>query len=80
MLTNNLVTGGFVPTLSFTDNSLSIAYTGNPFFNFTAGTATFQVTTSVAQSSGAVDIPEPSSLAIFALGVFGLVSRKLRKN
>lgn len=30
--------------------------------------------------TGVTDIPEPSTLAIFALGIMGLVSRKLKKS
>lgn len=33
----------------------------------------------VRSSSNAIDVPEPSTLAIFALGVIGLASRRLKK-
>ncbi len=42
-------------------------------FNFTEGTASFQITTS------SQPVPEPSTLAIFALGIMGLASRRFVK-
>ena len=68
MLTNDLVNDGTIPVLSFTDNSIQVSYTGS--FDFTGRSATFQITTS---------IPEPSTLAIFALGIIGLAARRFKK-
>jgi hypothetical protein len=73
MLTNNLVTSNLAPTLSFTNDSIQVFYSDYLDFNFTGGSATFQITTSVKQVS------EPSTLVIFALGIMGLASRRFKK-
>jgi hypothetical protein len=47
-------------------------YTSNDNEAFGQGTATFSVV-------GPVDVPEPTTLAIFALGMIGLASRRFKK-
>lgn len=64
-LGGSLVNNNIQPVLSFTDNSLHISYSSVPLFNFTGGQATFLVQTSAQPAA----IPEPATLAIFALGL-----------
>lgn len=71
LLSNNLTTTGLTPSLSFTGNSISIEYDTPSVFNFTGGTATFQILTSSLQS-----VPEPSSIALLGLSLFGLASMR----
>ncbi len=71
LLNNDLVSPNTVPLLSFTNNSIHISYAG--VFDFTGNSASFQITTSSAS------VPEPSTLAIFALGMIGLASRRFNK-
>jgi hypothetical protein len=77
LLDNNLVSDGFIPLLSFTNSSIQISYSGSPAFDFTGGIASFQITTSI---DSVIEVPEPSSLAIFAFGIIGLTSRRLIKS
>lgn len=72
LVSNNLVTPTLVPALSFTDSSLHINYTRNEFFNFTGGSATFQIQTGQVFAAP-VNIPAPSSVVLIALGMAGLV-------
>lgn len=78
LVSNNLTTGGIVPIVSFTDDSLSILYTVSDIasgdsFDFTGGTAVFQITTSLSA------IPEPgSTLAIAGLLSTGMLLRNRR--
>jgi hypothetical protein len=69
LLTNSLVDPTYVPTFSFTSNSVSVLYnTGtNDEFNFVQfGTATFQITTAAGT------VPVPASLGLVLVGLIGL--------
>jgi hypothetical protein len=74
LLSNDLITPIVTPSLSFTDDSIHISYAGS--FDFTGNSASFQITTSSGTSTS---VPEPSTLAIFALGMIGLASRRFKK-
>lgn len=65
MLTNGLTDPSVLPVATFTDNSIMISYDNGDIFDFTGGTATFQITT--GQS-----VPEPESIALFGLALAGL--------
>lgn len=78
LITNDLTTPTFIPTLTFTANSVVINYDNGSFnagggFDFTGGTATFQLQTSLTS------VPEPGSLALLGLGVSGLAFVRRRK-
>jgi hypothetical protein len=77
MLDNNLVEPGMTPVVTFDENNISISYFANVTnqFDFTNGSASFQVYT----SAPAAKVPEPSTLAVFALGLMGLASRRFKK-
>ena len=68
LLSNNMVTNGIEPVLSYTANSLHISYSTASIFEFTGGQATFLVKTSLQPAA----VPEPASLAIFGLALLGL--------
>jgi hypothetical protein len=73
-LVSNLLTDPVVvPVLSFSGNSVHIAFSSvvDPFY-LTTGLASFQIGTEVA--SGAV--PEPATPALFLLGLAGLALRR----
>ncbi len=68
--------GGYPsPIISFTSNSFSIDYRPYPEeLNFGEGQiAQFQL------QIESVNVPEPSTLVVFALGLMGLASRKFKK-
>ena len=52
----------------------STPYNFNQLYNFSLSGDTLQTTAAATQ------VPEPTTLAIFALGVLGLASRKFKKN
>jgi hypothetical protein len=58
------------------DWSYSVSGFGIPEQVYDFGTGA----TIALQSNGVTDVPEPSTLAIFALGMMGLASRKFKKN
>lgn len=67
LLTNELTTPGFLPTLTFTPDSLHVSYDYTPgSFNFTSRTATFQIETS------SLSVPAPAPLALMGLALLGL--------
>jgi hypothetical protein len=71
-LGGNLVNVGLTPTLSFTNNSVSIAYDYRPgTFNFTGGSANFQLVTA--------PVPEPETYALMGMGLLGLLAARKRK-
>lgn len=73
LLTNNLITVPQLPALSFTDNSIRISYSTMPsIFNFTGGTATFQIAT----RSTANPVSAPASIALIALGLLAIRLRQ----
>lgn len=77
MLTNGLTDPTLVPTLGFTGNAISISYATGEFgesFNFTGGSATFQVTLSDTQGA----IPEPATWALMMIG-FGAIGASMRR-
>lgn len=61
-------------TLSFTDNSLRIAYDTTNVFNFTGNNALFQL--DIGQRS---EVPEPGNIALFGLALAGLATARRRK-
>jgi hypothetical protein len=73
-LVSNLLTDPMVaPLLSFSDNSLHIAFNSVPdLFFLTTGLASFQVDTEVASAA----VPEPATPALFLLGLAGLALRR----
>lgn len=71
-----LVTNGVQPTLSFGDNWVNLSYASGPVFNFTGGTATFQVTLGDAVAGG---VPEPATWAMMLIG-FGAVGFAARSS
>jgi hypothetical protein len=75
MLTNDLTTPVVAPTLAFTDNSVHIGYDigAGSFFDFTEGTATFQISTSAIPA-----VPAPSAVLLGSLGA-GLVGWMKRR-
>lgn len=75
MLSNGLTDPVIVPTLSFTSNSIYIAYDYEPdVFYFTEGIAEFQITTSAGSP-----VPEPTTIVLFGLGILGLAGVSRRK-
>ncbi len=75
LLSNNLTTGGVVPSFSFTGNSINIDYARQQTFNFTGGTASFQVTLGDVGSA----VPEPATWAMMIIG-FGAVGSAVRSS
>ena len=73
-LLSGQLTDGTAPTLSFTGDSLHIEYAGAGGFNFTGGSAVYQVSTTVAAVPA---VPEPETWAML-LGGMGLLSARLR--
>jgi hypothetical protein len=75
LLTDDLTDADdLVPTLSFTDSSVTIFYNYVPnVFDFTGGSATFQVTL-----GGAGAVPEPATWGMMILGL-GLVGASMRR-
>jgi len=80
LISNDLTDVGLIPTLSFTGDSISIRYDAfdanndSAAFNFTGGTASFQILT------GSSTVPEPSSLLLFAVAFLGLITLRRRSN
>ncbi len=72
----SLTNGGLVPTLGFTDNSVSIKYSPE-LFNFTGQSAQFQV----VLSDVAGGVPEPTTWAmlIIGFGAVGVAARRSRR-
>lgn len=52
---------------------------GSIAFSYRNGTGSFNVNVAAITSSSVSVVPEPSFLAIFALGLFGLASRRFKK-
>ncbi|CAN7490779.1 PEPxxWA-CTERM sorting domain-containing protein [Phenylobacterium sp. LjRoot164] len=75
LLSNNLTDSGVTPTLGFTGNSINIGYARPELFNFTGGTATFQVTLGDVGSA----VPEPATWAMMIIG-FGAVGSAVRSS
>lgn len=73
-LVSGQLTNGSAPTLSFTGNSLHIQYAGASGFDFTGGTAVYQVSSAVRSVP---PVPEPETWALM-LGGMGLLSARLR--
>lgn len=70
LLSDNLTDEGVVPDLSFTADSLHISYDSMPdIFNFTGGSATFQLELG---ETDVVAVPEPLPLTLLGLGLVGL--------
>lgn len=74
LVSGKLTTTG-APTLSFTGDSLHIQYSVNDGFNFSGGTAVFQVATTV---NALPPVPEPETWAML-LGGMGLLTARLRR-
>ncbi|WP_197414341.1 PEP-CTERM sorting domain-containing protein [Lacimicrobium alkaliphilum] len=71
LLSDDLTDVGVVPGLSFTADSLHISYDSMPdIFNFTGGSATFQIELG---ETDVVAVPEPLPLTLLGLGLVGLV-------
>ncbi|WP_088330887.1 hypothetical protein [Lacimicrobium sp. SS2-24] len=70
LINDDLTDVGVVAALSYTANSLHISYDYQPdTFNFTGGSATFQIQIG---EGDATDVPEPMPLALLALGLLGM--------
>jgi len=74
-LVSGVLTNGSAPTLSFTGDTLQISYAGSQGFNFTGGTAVYQVATTLR---AVPPVPEPETWALL-LGGMGLLSARLRR-
>ena len=74
-LGNDLFEEVFSPELTFTANSLRIAFDARPsYFKFSGGTAQFQV------GMASVPVPEPGTLGLMALGLGAVLGgARLRK-
>lgn len=67
LVSNGLTNPSFLPTLSFSDNSLHVSYDYTPdVFNFTGGISTFQIETATTT------VPEPSAFLLMSLSLAGL--------
>jgi len=63
-----------VPELTFTSNSLRIAYDNHSTFHFSGGKATFQL-----DVGSAAEVPEPATVSLFGLAFLGFVLARRRK-
>jgi PEP-CTERM motif len=73
-LSGELTSTGLAPQLSFTSDSLRIAYDNHNLFYFTGGKVTFQL-----DVGASADVPEPATASLFGLAFVGLAWARRRK-
>lgn len=67
-------------TINFTDHTSRNGYNANKYLDFSPDTESFHTYgVALVRSLRPVSVPEPSTIAIFTLGMIGLASRRLKK-